>query len=351
MEFAIAGRRIGPGHPAYIVAELSANHEGDFSRAKELVGAAAEAGADAVKLQTYTPDTITIDSNNEDFRIARGTLWDGRILYDLYREAHTPWEWHPELMKLANELGMHCFSSAFDDSSVDFLEAIGVPAYKIASFELVDLPLLRRVAATGKPLILSTGMAHLAEIDEAVRTVRHVAPSPIALLRTNSGYPASPREMNLRSIEHLAATFGVVAGLSDHTLGTVVPVAAVAVGAHIIEKHVTLSRDRPAPDAAFSLEPAEFKAMVEGVRTAEEALGTVSFGPTPREEASRQFRRSLFVVEEVRAGEVFTAENVRSIRPATGLHTRYLPTVLGRRALRTVPKGTPLSWDLLDRHG
>jgi len=347
-EFAIAGRKIGPGHPVYVIAELSANHDGSQAKARELVRAASATGADAVKLQLYTPDTITIDCRNEHFRIKSGTLWDGKVLHDLYTEAQTPWEWHDDLVALAAESGLHCFASVFDDSSVDFLESAGTPAYKIASFELVDIPLLRRVAATGKPLILSTGMADLDEIEEAVRTVREVGSAPIALLRTNSGYPASPSEIGLGAIERLASTFGVVAGLSDHTLGIAVPVAAVACGAHIIEKHLTLSRDDPGPDSAFSLEPEEFEQMVEAVRTAEQALEPARFGPTQRELASRPFRRSLFVVEDVKAGQRFTLDNVRSIRPAAGLHTRHLEEVLGRTASRDAPRGTPLSWDLLD---
>jgi pseudaminic acid synthase len=345
--FEIAGRKIGPGHPTYVIAEISANHNQDYAQAVELVKAAAATGADAVKLQTYTADTITIDCDNEHFQIRKGTLWDGKVLHALYREAYTPWEWQPELIKLANSLGMHCFSSPFDDTAVDFLEKLNVPAYKLASFELVDLPLIRKIAATRKPLIISTGMASLAEIDEGLRTAREAGAGPIALLRTNSGYPASPSEINLRCIPNLADTFDLVTGLSDHTLGIAVPVAAVAVGACIIEKHFTMSRAVPGPDVAFSLEPAEFKAMMEAVRTAEQAMGHASYGPTERELASRQFRRSLFVVEDVKKGEAFTAKNVRSIRPAAGLHTRHLDVVLGRRAARDVARGTPLSWDLL----
>jgi len=297
--FEVAGHAIGPGEPVYVIAELSANHDQDLSTAKDLVRAAARAGADAVKLQTYTPDTITIHCTSEPFRIESGTLWDGKLLYDLYSEAQTPWDWHPILADLAAELGLHCFSSAFDESSVDFLEEIGTPAYKVASFELVDIPLLRKIGSTHKPVILSTGMAEIEEIDEAVRTVRGAGAAQVALLRTNSGYPASPREINLRAIDYLADRFGTVVGLSDHTLGIAVPIAAVAAGAHIIEKHLTLSRDRPGPDSAFSLEPAEFEDMVEAVRTAEQALGSVRFGPTERELSSLQFRRSLFIVEDI----------------------------------------------------
>lgn len=346
--FAIAERKIGPGHPAYIIAELSANHGRELANAKALVAAAADAGADAVKLQTYTPETITIDCRTERFRIGGGTPWDGRVLYDLYREAQTPWEWYPELAALATERGLHCFSSVFDDSAVDFLERSGAPAYKIAAFELVDLPLLRKVAATGKPLILSTGMADLDEIDEAVRTVRGAGTAPFALLRTNSGYPASPAEIGLPGIAELARKFEVVTGLSDHTLGIVVPVAAVALGAAIVEKHITLSRAVVGPDSSFSLEPHEFREMVAAVRIAEQALSRNEFGPTERERASRAFRRSLYVVEDMRAGETFTRRSVRSIRPAGGLHTRHLEEVLGRKAKRDVPRGTPLAWELVE---
>jgi N-acetylneuraminate synthase len=346
-EFEIAGRKIGAGNPAYIIAELSANHNQDYETAVALVRAAAEVGADAIKLQTYTADTITIDCDNEHFQIRKGTLWEGKVLHKLYQEAYTPWDWQPRLMAEANARGIHCFSSPFDATAVDFLEGLDVPAYKLASFELIDLPLIRKIAGTGKPLIMSTGMATLDEIDEAVRTARAAGAGPIALLRTNSGYPASPSEINLRCMANLADTFSVVTGLSDHTLGIAVPVAAVALGACIIEKHFTLSRAVPGPDVAFSLEPAEFRAMVEAVRTAEQAVGRVQYGPTERELASRQFRRSLFVVKDVKKGEQFSTDNVRSIRPAAGLHTRHLDVVLGRRAARDAPKGTPMSWDLL----
>jgi N-acetylneuraminate synthase len=345
--FGIRGRAIGPGHPVYVIAEMSANHHGDYAEAARLVRAAGEAGADAVKLQTYTPDTLTLDLRTEDFRIGEGTLWQGRTLHDLYREACTPWEWQPRLKALAEELGMHCFSTPFDFTAVDFLEQMDVPAHKIASFELVDLELVRRVAATGKPTIMSTGMATLAEIDEAVAAFRAAGGTQLALLKCTSAYPSPPSEMNLRTIPHLAEAFGAVAGLSDHTLGLAVPVAAVALGACLIEKHLTLTRGTPGPDSAFSLEPAEFRAMVDAVRAAEQALGRVSYTVTAREQASRVFRRSLFVVRDVSAGEVFSRENVRSIRPGHGLPPRHLPAVLGRRAARDIVRGTPLGWDLL----
>jgi pseudaminic acid synthase len=343
----IEHRSIGPDHPTYIIAEMSANHGGSFDRAVEIVRAAKEAGADAVKLQTYTPDTITIDSEAECFQI-HGTLWDRRRLHELYGEAHMPWAWQPDLKRIADDLGLHMFSSPFDATAVDYLEGMGVPAFKIASFEIVDLPLIRRVAETGKPIIMSTGMATLSEIEEAVTTARGAGAKQIALLKCTSAYPAPPSEINLRTIAHLSEAFDVPVGLSDHTLGFAVPVAAVALGACIIEKHFTLSRSEPGPDSAFSLEPDEFRAMVDAVRLAEEALGTVSYGVTESEAVSRAFRRSLFVVEDVRAGELFTEVNIRSIRPGHGLHTRYLDDVIGRRATRDVPRGTPLNWTMVE---
>ncbi len=342
----INGRPIGPGHPAYLIAEMSANHGQDFDQAVRILRAARESGADAVKLQTYTPDTMTLDCDNAHFRIS-GTLWHGRTLHALYGEAFTPWEWTPRLKEAAKDLGLDLFSTPFDASSVDFLEEVGVPAYKIASFENVDLPLLRKVARTGRPIILSTGMATLAEVDESVRTLREAGARELALLRCVSAYPAPADEMNLRTIPHMAEAFGVPVGLSDHTLDLAVPVAATALGACIIEKHFTLDRSVPGPDSAFSLEPGEFRAMAEAVRTTERALGGVRYGVSEKEGASRIFRRSLFVVEAVAAGEPFTPGNVRVIRPGSGLHSRHLSDVLGRRATRDVPRGTPLSWELV----
>lgn len=343
----IGERLIGGDAPTFIVAELSANHRQDLASARRLVEAAARAGADAVKLQTYRAETMTLDSEQPCFRIQGGTLWDGRKLYDLYQEAHTPWEWHAELAELAGALGLIWFSSPFDATAVDFLEGLACPAYKIASFELVDLPLLRHVARTKKPVIASTGMAMREEIGEAVRTLRAHGASQIALLQANSGYPAEPDEMRLRNIPELGRSFEVVPGLSDHTLGIAVPVAAVALGARVVEKHLTLARADGGPDAAFSLEPEEFAEMVRAVRVAEAATRTLAFGPTPREEASLVFRRSLFVAEDMQEGERFTERNVRCVRPAHGLHPRHLAEVLGRRATRAIEKGTPLSWDLV----
>jgi pseudaminic acid synthase len=345
----IGKRRIGPGRPTYCIAEVSANHNQDFSQAVRIIEAAKEVGADAVKLQTYTPDTITIQSRQEYFRVGGGTLWDGRTLYELYGEAYTPWEWQPKLKQVANDLGMDLFSSAFDPTAVDFLEKMEVPAYKVASFELVDILLIQKMARTGKPLIVSTGMATLEEIEEAVEAALQAGARQIALLKCTSAYPAPPEEMNLRTIPELSRRFGVPIGLSDHTMGIAVPVAAVALGACIIEKHLTLSRAVPGPDSTFSLEPQEFKAMVEAVRTAERSLGQVHFGLSGKEEASRVFRRSLFVVEDVKTGEPFTPANVRSIRPGYGLHTRHLAEVLGRVAAADIARGTPLRWDLVVR--
>jgi pseudaminic acid synthase len=347
---AIGKNGIGPGHPVLIVAELSSNHNQDYDQAVRIIHAAKEAGAGAVKLQTYTADTITIDSDREHFRIGGGTLWDGRTLHELYGEACTPWDWQPKLKRVADDLKIDLFSAPFDPTAVDFLEKMNVPAYKLASSELVDLPLVRKIAQTGKPLIISTGMATLEEIDEALAVARAAGATQIALLKCTSAYPSPPDEMNLRTIPEMARRFKVPVGLSDHSMSIAVPVAAVALGASIIEKHLTLSRLEKGPDSAFSLEPNEFKSMVEAVRVAERALGQVHFGISAHEESSRVFRRSLFVVQDVKSGEVFTDENVRSIRPGHGLHTRYLPQILGRRAARDVERGTPLSWDLLNAH-
>jgi pseudaminic acid synthase len=331
------------------VAELSANHNRSFDQAVRILHAAKDAGADAVKLQTYTADTITLRSDKECFRIAGGTLWDGRNLHDLYREAFTPWEWQPKLKQIADEVGMQLFSSAFDASAVDFLEQMNVPAHKVASFELVDIGLIQKMARTGKPLIMSTGMASEAEISEAIEAARGAGAKQIALLKCTSAYPAPPEEANLRTIPELARRFDCPVGLSDHTMGIAVPVVAVALGACIIEKHLCLRRSDGGPDCAFSLEPQEFKAMVEAVRTAEKSLGVVQFASGPREANSRKFRRSLFVVEDIKKGELFTKQNLRSIRPADGLHPRHLNEVLGKLAACDVERGTPLSWALVLR--
>ncbi len=346
-ELTIGSRKVGPGHPAYVIAELSANHGQNFDQAVRVVRAMAAAGADAVKVQTYTADTLTIACDNELFRIGGGTLWDGRTLHELYQEAFMPWDWQPKLQAVANELGLDFFSTPFDASAVDFLEAMKVPCHKVASFELVDLPLLKKIAATRKPVIASTGMATQEEIAEAVKTLRDGGCTQLALLKCTSAYPALPEEMHLRTIADMGARFGVPVGLSDHTMGHTVPVAAVALGACIVEKHFTLSRATPGPDSAFSLEPDEFKAMVTAIRTTEKALGRVNYEVSANEAKSRQFRRSLFVVANVKAGDPFTAQNVRSIRPGHGLHTRHLAEVIGRCAAGNIERGTPLTWDLM----
>lgn len=343
----IAGRRIGPGESVYVVAELSGNHGGDYGCAEALVRAAARAGADAVKLQLYTPDSLTLDSDAPPFRI----VWQGRerTLYDLYTEAATPWEWYPPLKALAESLGMACFASVFDTASADFLAAHDCPAYKIASFELVDLPLIRYAMSKRKPVILSTGMATYDEIAAAVLSVHGKgAGTRLILLKCTSAYPAPSEDANLRVIRHLRSIFPCPVGLSDHTLGIAVPVAAVALGACMIEKHLTLSRAAGGPDAAFSLEPAEFAAMVAAVHMAEKALGEVCYGPTKSECDSLRYRRSLFVVADIAEGEPFTSANVRSIRPADGLPPKCLPDVLGKRAARAIVAGDPLSWDMIE---
>lgn len=343
----ILGRKIGAGAPVYMIAEMSANHGGDFEQAVRIIHAARDAGADAIKLQTYRPDTMTIDCRKEEFVVGKDTLWEGRSLFDLYGEAFTPWEWHPELKRVAESVGLHLFSSPFDSTAVDFLETMGMPAYKVASFELVDIPLLRRIGATGKPVIMSTGMATIAEIEEAITVLREAGSREMAILKCTSAYPAPAEEMNLRTIPNFAETFGCPAGLSDHTMGIAVSVAAVSLGACIIEKHFTLSRSLPGPDSAFSLEPHEFRQMVDSVRLVEKALGTVSYKPGRQEEKMRAYRRSLYVVRDMKTGDRFTKENVRSIRPGFGLHPRHLDQVLGRCASRDIERGSPLAWELV----
>lgn len=340
---------LGTDCPVFIVAELSANHQHKLEVALDLITSAAASGADAVKFQTYTADTITFRSDKEYFRITGGTLWDGRTLHDLYREAYTPWEWFPELFAAAREAGLLAFSTPFDDTAVDFLERFDPPAYKVASLELVDLPLLATIAHTGKPILMSTGAATLEEIDEAMEAIAAAGAEEVALLKCTSAYPAKPDDMHLATIPDLAQRYGVPVGLSDHSTGIAVPVAAVALGARIIEKHLTMHRSDGGPDGAFSLEPDEFRAMVDAVRVAEKAIGHVNYTVQDAEAASRSFRRSLFAVATVRAGEVFTRENVRSIRPAHGLAPKHLAAILGRRALYDIEAGTPLSWDMIER--
>jgi pseudaminic acid synthase len=343
----INGRRIGERLPPFIVAELSANHGGSLQRALTVMEAAKAAGADAVKLQTYTPDTLTIDHDGPDFRI-KGGLWDGRRLYELYQEAHTPWDWHETLFAKGRELSMSVFSTPFDHTAIELLEDLQAPAYKIASFENIDLPLIRRVAATGKPTIISTGMASSEEIAESVETFRAAGGRELVLLHCVSGYPTPAEQSNLHRIPKLAAEFDCPVGLSDHTLGTEVAIAAVALGVCLIEKHFTLRRADGGPDAAFSLEPEELAALVRGARTAFAALGNGSPLRAEVEEGSKVFRRSLYVVEEIKAGEKLTARNIRIIRPGFGLAPKHLPEVIGRRAKRALPRGTALSWDAIE---
>ena len=343
----IAGRAIGAGQPPYVVAELSANHGGSLDRALTAMEAAKAAGADAVKIQTYTADTMTIDHDGPEFRVSGG-LWDGRQLYELYQEAHTPWEWHPALFAKGRELGIPVFSTPFDATAVDFLGKLDPPAYKIASFELLDLPLIRRVAATKKPTIMSTGMASLEEISESVETFRHAGGRDLVLLHCVSGYPTPVEQSNLRRIPELAAQFGCPIGLSDHTLGIEVAIASVALGACLIEKHFTLRRADGGPDSAFSLEPNELTALVHGAKGVFAALGTGEPARAAVETSSKVFRRSIYVVRDVGTGELFTTENVRIIRPGFGLPPRDMPAVLGKRARRALGRGTALTWDAID---
>ncbi len=345
LQFAIQGRPIGPEHSPYIIAELSGNHNGDLNRALELVDAAVATGADAIKLQTYTADTITIDVDSDDFKI-KGPSWHGRSLYELYQEASTPWEWHEQLFDRARKQGVHIFSSPFDPTAIDFLSKLGAPAYKIASFELVDTPLIRRAAQENKPLIMSTGIANLAEIEEACAAARGTD-AGFALLHCISAYPAKPEDMRLQTIEMLSKTFGVPVGLSDHTLGSAVSVASIARGACIIEKHLTLRRADGGPDAEFSLEPDEFKQLVDDCRFAHAALGTPVSDRAGVGGANTQFRRSLYVVEDVAEGDLLTVENVRSIRPGLGLKPKHLTDVLGKPAARALSRGEPLAWNMV----
>lgn len=331
----------------FIIAEMSANHGHDINIAKKTIKAAKEAGADAIKLQTYTADTITIDCNNEYFQVKQGTIWDGRTLYDLYNEAYTPWEWHEELMDYAQELNIICFSSPFDNTAVDLLENLNVPAYKVASFEITDIPLIEYIASKGKPIIISTGIATLGEIDDAVQACRRVGNDRIILLKCTSAYPAKIEDANLLTIKNLRETFNVEVGLSDHTLGVTVPAVSVALGARVIEKHFILDKSIGGPDASFSLDKEEFKLLVDSVRNAEKALGSVDYELTDKKLKSRAFSRSLFVVKDIKEGEVITEENIRSIRPGYGLPPKYTKDVLGKIATREVKKGTPVSWDII----
>lgn len=344
----IAGRKIGRHCPPFIIAEMSGNHNQSLERALEIVDAAAKTGAHALKLQTYTPDTMTLDLDEREFHINDpNSLWSGTSLYKLYSEAYTPWEWHKPIFDHARKLGLIPFSTPFDESAVDFLETLEVPAYKIASFENTDLPLIRRAAATGKPLIISTGMATVAELDETVRAAREAGCSDLILLKCTSTYPANATNTNILTIPHLRKLFDCEVGLSDHTLGIGVSVASVALGATVIEKHFTLNRADGGVDSAFSMEPQEMQALVIETERAWQALGKVSYGTTVAEQASLKFRRSLYVCKDTAADEVFTTENVRAIRPGMGLAPKHLDVVLGRKAKVALAKGTALTWDLL----
>lgn len=346
MNFDIGNRTVGGHNPVFIIAELSANHVQDFDIAVKTIKAIKNCGADAVKLQTYTADTMTIDSDNEHFRIKQGTLWDGKTLYQLYQEAYTPWEWQPELKKIALDCGLICFSSPFDKTAVDFLEAMAVPAYKVASFEITDIPLIEYVASKGKPVIISTGIASLSDIEEALAACKRQGNEQIALLKCTSEYPTRLEDVNLRTIPNLAETFNTVVGLSDHTPGISVPIASVVLGAKIIEKHFILDRSLGGPDAEFSLEPEDFKSMVLAVRDIEKALGNVHYDLSEKIKKSREFSRSLFAVKDIKAGEMITEENIRSIRPGFGLHPRYLGKIVGKKKARhDIDRGTPLNWN------
>lgn len=347
MNLKIGNSVIGEGHPVFIIAELSANHLQDFKLAVKSIRAIKKTGANALKLQTYTPDTITIDSKDKHFRLNHGTLWDGKTLYELYREAYMPWDWQPKLKKIAEDLGLLCFSSPFDKTAVDFIEKMNVPAYKVASFEITDIPLIEYIASKGKPVIISTGIATRSDIEEAVSACRRAGNCQIALLKCTSTYPAPMKDVNLLTIPDLVKTFGLVTGLSDHTLGTAIPVAAVALGAKIIEKHFILDRKLPCLDSAFSLEPQEFKAMVKSIREVEDALGKVQYELTKEAAKMREFSRSLFVVKDIKKGDVFDDKNVRSIRPAAGLGPKYLNDILGKKAKKDIKSGTPLSWEMI----
>lgn len=347
MTFEIAGRKIGPSHEPFIICELSGNHNGSLERALSMVDAAAATGCDAIKIQTYTPDTMTIESDKADFRIEGGP-WDGRTLYDLYIEAHTPYEWHEALFDRARQRGVIMFSSPFDETAVDLLESLGAPAYKIASFEVVDLALIAYVARRGKPMIISTGLANLEEIERALKTVRENGNPPVILLHCISAYPAPIDEANVRTVADISQRFGVASGLSDHTMGSAASVAAIGIGAVVIEKHFTLARADGGPDSGFSLEPAEFTALVKDCKDAWRALGSAGYNLKGSEEGNIAFRRSLYLVADVEKGEPLSRTNVRSIRPGHGLEPRHLEAVLGRAANRRLERGEPLTWDMLD---
>lgn len=344
---ALKNNKIGEGAPCYIIAEMSANHAGEIERAIEIIHAAKESGADCIKIQTYTPDTMTIDSDKEYFQIKKGT-WKGENLYKLYQKAYTPWQWQERLKYEAEKIGLDFLSTPFDRTAVEFLEDLDVEFYKIASFECTDIPLIKYIASKGKPIIMSTGMATLGEIEEAVNTVRNEQNDNLCILRCSSAYPAVPDDMNLKTMQNLKDTFGVVVGLSDHSMGSIAAVTAVAMGAKVIEKHFCISREIENPDASFSMEPHEFKQMVQDIRTAERAIGKVSYELSEKEKENRVFRRSIFAVKDIKRGELFTEENIKIIRPGYGLEPKYYESTLGKSAVQDIEKGTPLHWGLLD---
>ncbi len=337
----VGNKEIGSEFPVYVIAEMSANHAGSLVRAKEIIHAAKESGADCIKIQTYTPDTMTIDCDNDYFKISEGT-WDGENLYHLYEKAYTPWEWQQELKEEAEKAGIDFLSTPFDKTSVDFLEGLGIACYKIASFELVDLPLISYIASKGRPIIMSTGMSTLGEIEQAVQTIKNAGNSQFALLRCASAYPAITDDMNLKTMQNMEQIFQVPVGLSDHSMGSVGAVTAVALGAKIIEKHFCMDRSIENPDSSFSMNPAEFAQMVKDIRQAEKAIGTVKYGVSRQEESNIVFRRSIFCVQDIKKGEKLSEQNVRIIRPGYGLEPKYYPQVLGQRALRDIKRGTPL---------
>ncbi len=346
-EIYIGGRLISEDSPAFIVAEMSANHMMDFDRAVAIMRAAKEAGADAIKIQTYTPDGITLDSEDPCFQITQGTLWDGITLHKLYESAYTPREWQPELKKTAEGMGLLFFSAPFDLDSVDFLEDMGIPAYKVGSPEITDIPLLKKIAQTGKPVIISTGIAYMSDIELALRTCREAGNEQVILLKCTSAYPTPYEEINLKTIPAMGESFGCIAGISDHTMGSAVAGAAVALGAKVVEKHLTLRRADGGVDAAFSMEPEEFREMTDNIRKIEKALGKITYDLTPKQKKARELSRSLFVAKDMKAGERFTAENLRSVRPGCGLHTMYYQEILGKRISRDAKLGTPMSWELV----
>ena len=347
-EISVADKKIGPNHSPFIIAEMSGNHNQSLDRALAIVEAAAKAGAHAVKLQTYTADTMTLDIAEKEFFINDpDSLWKGKSLYDLYKEAYTPWEWHKPIFDRCRELGLIYLSTPFDETAVDFLEELNVPCYKIASFENTDIPLIRKVAATGKPMIISTGMATIAELDETVRTAREAGCRNLILLKCTSSYPATPENTNILTIPHMAKLFNCQVGLSDHTMGIGAAVASVAFGATMIEKHFTLSRADGGVDSAFSMEPDEIRALVAETKRAWQALGKVNYGPTEKEKKSLIFRRSLYIVQDMKKGDILTKENLRAIRPGMGLPPKYYDMLLGKRVKKDVKIGTPLQWDLI----